>query len=102
MLTRARHLQGAPRPGCPLPVLSPSLSSGPRELSRSFRPLAVCDQGDYILIVKKNQPSLYTQVKNLPWRHIPAGDRHHTRGHGRDEFRTIRTAAVVAGLTFPQ
>ena len=27
----------------------------------------------YILVVKKNQPSLYAQVKNLPWRHIPAG-----------------------------
>jgi hypothetical protein len=52
-------------------------------------------------LVKKNQPSLYAQVKNLPWRHIPAGDRHHTRGHGRDEFRTIKTAAVAAGLAFP-
>jgi hypothetical protein len=58
-------------------------------------------KADYILIVKKNQPSLYAQVKNLPWRHIPAGDRHHTRGHGRDEFRTIKTAAVAAGLAFP-
>ena len=47
------------------------------------------------------QPSLYAQVKNLPWRQIPAGDRHHTRGHGRDEFRTIKTAAVAAGLAFP-
>ena len=56
---------------------------------------------DYILIVKKNQPNPYAQVKNLPWRRIPAGDRHHTRGHGRDEFRTIRTAAVAAGLAFP-
>ena len=27
----------------------------------------------YILVVKKNQPTLYAQVKNLPWRHIPAG-----------------------------
>ena len=25
----------------------------------------------YILIVKKNQPSLYAQLKNLPWRTIP-------------------------------
>jgi predicted transposase YbfD/YdcC len=58
-------------------------------------------KADYILIVKKNQPSLYAQVKNLPWRQIPAGDRHHTRGHGRDEFRTIKTAAVAAGLAFP-
>ncbi len=53
-------------------------------------------EAHYILVVKKNQPSLYAQVKNLPWRQIPAGDRHHTRGHGRDEFRTIKTAAVAA------
>ena len=26
----------------------------------------------YIFIVKKNQPGLYAQVKNLPWRQIPA------------------------------
>jgi hypothetical protein len=56
---------------------------------------------DYVLIVKKNQPNPCAQVKNLPWRGIPAGDRHHIRGHGRDEFRTITTAAVAAGLAFP-
>ena len=55
----------------------------------------------YILIVKENQPSLYAQVKNLPWRTIPAGDRQHHRGHGRDEFRTIKTVTVAAGLAFP-
>ena len=27
----------------------------------------------YILVVKKNQPGLYAQLKNLPWRNIPAG-----------------------------
>ncbi len=56
---------------------------------------------DYIMIVKKNQPSLYAQVKKLPWRHIGAGDRQHDRGHGRDEYRTIKTATVAAGLAFP-
>jgi hypothetical protein len=50
---------------------------------------------------EKNQPSLYAQVKNLPWRHIGAGDRQHHRGHGRDEYRTIKTATVAAGLAFP-
>jgi len=30
---------------------------------------------DYIMIVKKNQPSLHAQLKNLPWRTIPAADR---------------------------
>jgi predicted transposase YbfD/YdcC len=55
----------------------------------------------YILVVKKNQPSLYAQVKNLPWRNIPAGDRQHDRGHGRDEHRTLQAATVAAGICFP-
>jgi predicted transposase YbfD/YdcC len=56
---------------------------------------------DYILIVKKNQPSLYAQLKKLPWRSIGAGGRQHDRGHGREEFRTIKTATAAAGLAFP-
>jgi hypothetical protein len=32
----------------------------------------------YILVAKKNQPNLDTQVKNLLWRLIPAGDRNAT------------------------
>jgi hypothetical protein len=57
----------------------------------------------YILVVKKNQPSLYAQVKNLLWRHIhiPAGDRQRSRGHGREEHRTLQAATVTAGLVFP-
>ena len=55
----------------------------------------------YILVVKKNQPSLYAQVKNLPWRHIPAGHRQRGRGHGREEQRTLQAATVAAGLAFP-
>jgi predicted transposase YbfD/YdcC len=55
----------------------------------------------YILVVKKNQPSLYAQVKNLPWRAIPAGDRQRSRGHGREEHRTLQAASLAAGLAFP-
>jgi len=58
-------------------------------------------QAHYILAVKRNQPSLSAQVKNLPWRNIPAGDRQHNRGHGREERRTLQAAAVAAGLGFP-
>jgi predicted transposase YbfD/YdcC len=63
--------------------------------------LVVKKNADYIMIVKKNQPSLYAQLKKLPWRAISAGDRQHTRGHGREEYRTIKTATVAAGLAFP-
>jgi predicted transposase YbfD/YdcC len=55
----------------------------------------------YILIVKNNQPSLYAQLKNLPWRDIPAGHRQRDRGHGRAEHRTLQAATVTAGLSFP-
>jgi hypothetical protein len=55
----------------------------------------------YILVVKKNQPSLYAQVKNLPWRTIPVGHRQRGRGHGRQEHRTLQAATVTGGLCFP-
>jgi predicted transposase YbfD/YdcC len=55
----------------------------------------------YILVVKKNQPGLYAQVKNLPWRRIPVASRQHDRGHGRQEHRTLKAAAVAAGPGFP-
>jgi predicted transposase YbfD/YdcC len=55
----------------------------------------------YILVVKRNQPGLYAQVKNLPWRHIPPAARQHGRGHGREEHRTLKATAVAAGLGFP-
>jgi predicted transposase YbfD/YdcC len=55
----------------------------------------------YILVVKKNQPGLYAQVKNLPWRNIPAGHTQRDRGHGRDEHRTLQVTAVATGIAFP-
>ena len=58
-------------------------------------------KADYILIVKKNQPILYAQVKSLPWRHVLASDRQHGRGHGREEYRTLKAVTVAAGLLFP-
>ena len=51
--------------------------------------------------MKKNQPGLCAQLKNLPWRNIPAGHKERGRGHGRQEHRTIKTATVAAGLAFP-
>ena len=45
----------------------------------------------YILVVKKNQPGLYAQVKNLPWRNIPPVAPQRDRGHGREEHRTCRS-----------
>ncbi len=55
----------------------------------------------YVLAVKKNQPGLYAQVKNLPWRQVPAGHIQRNRGHGRQERRTLHVTAVAAGIAFP-
>jgi predicted transposase YbfD/YdcC len=55
----------------------------------------------YVLIVKKNQPSLYAQVKRLPWKQIPVQHRERDRGHGREERRTLKVVTVTTGLLFP-
>ena len=63
--------------------------------------LVTQNSAHYIFLVKKNQPGLYAQLKRLPWRQVPAGDRQHDRGHGRDEHRTLKAVTVAAGLAFP-
>ena len=55
----------------------------------------------YILVMKNNQPSLYTQIKNLPWHQVPVAYDAREHGHGRAEWRTLKTTAVAAGLPFP-
>ncbi|MCW2946181.1 MAG: transposase, family [Actinoallomurus sp.] len=55
----------------------------------------------YILVVKKNQPSLYFQLKDLPWRKIPIMHAENDHGHGRDERRTIKIITLAEGLLFP-
>jgi predicted transposase YbfD/YdcC len=54
----------------------------------------------YIVIVKRNQKSLFTQLKALPWRDVPPGARARERGHGRREIRRIK-ACTVPDLLFP-
>jgi predicted transposase YbfD/YdcC len=57
-------------------------------------------QGQYIAVVKANQPLLYARVKALPWRQVPAGSFTRDTGHGRLETRALKTAHVK-GLDFP-
>jgi predicted transposase YbfD/YdcC len=63
--------------------------------------LVASKHAHYILTVKNNQPSLHAQLKNLPWRQVPAGFDARERGHGRAEWRTLKTTAVAAGIAFP-
>jgi predicted transposase YbfD/YdcC len=53
--------------------------------------------------VKGNQPTLFAQLKALPWPKIPVGDRTRDRGHGRRETRTVKavTLHTPGGIAFP-
>lgn len=55
----------------------------------------------FILVVKKNQRSLYHQLKALPWRKIPVGHTEDHHGHGRTERRGIKICSLAEGLLFP-
>jgi predicted transposase YbfD/YdcC len=64
----------------------------------------IAARGAHLLIpVKGNQPTLFAQLKALPWAEIPAGHRSHDTGHGRRETRTVKavTVATPGGIAFP-
>lgn len=46
----------------------------------------------YLAIVKKNHPSLYNQVRKLPWADIPVDHSTRDRAHRRDEIRRLKVA----------
>ena len=50
--------------------------------------------------VKRNQPSLYRQLKALPWNQVPVQDETHNRGHGRYEIRRLQVLSSDR-LDFP-
>jgi predicted transposase YbfD/YdcC len=60
-------------------------------------------QAHLMVQVKGNQPTLFKQLKRLPWAQIPAGDRTRDRGHGRRETRTVKAVTVrtPGGIGFP-
>ncbi|MGW4898480.1 ISAs1 family transposase, partial [Kitasatospora sp. NPDC004240] len=55
----------------------------------------------YIAVIKGNQPLLYQQLKQLPWREVPLLDKTRATKHGRDEIRRVKTCSVARGLGFP-
>jgi hypothetical protein len=64
----------------------------------------IARRGAHLLVqVKANQPTLFKQLKRLPWGQIPAGNRTRDRGHGRRETRTVKavTLATPGGIGFP-
>jgi predicted transposase YbfD/YdcC len=53
--------------------------------------------------VKANQPTLHHQMRTLPWKDIPVGNRTRDHAHGRRETRTLKavTLTIGDGLLFP-
>ncbi len=56
-------------------------------------------QADYVMTVKASMPTLYQQLKKLPWTAIPAVSSVST-GHGRRARRTIKAALAPAWTGF--
>jgi hypothetical protein len=52
---------------------------------------------DYVMTVKGNMPTLYRQLKKLPWARIPAVSSVST-GHGRRARRTIKAVLAPAWI----
>ena len=64
----------------------------------------IAARGAHLIIqVKANQPTLFAQLKALPWAQVPVGDRTRDRGHGRRETRTVKavTLHTPGGIGFP-
>jgi len=59
--------------------------------------------GQLMVAVKANQPTLFTQLKTLPWGQVPVGAQTRETGHGRKETRTVKalTVKTPGGLGFP-
>lgn len=59
--------------------------------------------GQLMATVKANQPTLYALLTQLPWAQVPIGHQTRSRGHGRQETRTVKalTVATPGGLGFP-
>ena len=71
--------------------------SSPTRCIRSGRPRPGGRQllgGHLYVPVKANQPTLFAQLKHLPWAEVPVGDRTPRPGHGRRETRTVKALTV--------
>jgi predicted transposase YbfD/YdcC len=56
---------------------------------------------DYLLVVKDNQPGLFSQLNALPWSEVPIAHAECDRGHGRNERRTIQVLPAPDTIDFP-
>lgn len=56
--------------------------------------------GDFLLTVKKNQPTLYKELTGLPWQQVPACTTSE-KGHGRKATRTLKALECPGWIRFP-
>ena len=56
-------------------------------------------QADYVMTAKANTPTLYRQLKKLPWAAVPSVSAA-TTGHGRRARRTIKAALAPVWIEF--
>lgn len=64
----------------------------------------LAEHGAHLMVTAKaNQPTLFAQLKTLPWAQVPVGAQTRETGHGRKETRTVKalTVATPGGLGFP-
>jgi predicted transposase YbfD/YdcC len=61
--------------------------------------LILTRHADYVMTVKANMPTLYRQLKKLPWKAVPAVSSV-TKDHGRRARRTIKVALAPAWIGF--
>ena len=61
--------------------------------------LILARQADYVMTVKGNMPTLYQQLKKLPWSRISSVSSV-TKDHGRRARRTIKVALAPAWIGF--
>jgi hypothetical protein len=56
-----------------------------------------------MVAVKGNQPTVFAQLKALPWAQVPVGKQTRETGHGRKETRTVKAVTVntPGGIGFP-
>ena len=61
---------------------------------------AVLDRrADYVMTVKANMPTLYAQLKKLPWKNV-RGFSHVAKDHGRRTRRTVEAVLAPARVEF--
>ncbi|MFG2943549.1 ISAs1 family transposase [Streptomyces sp. NPDC048282] len=64
--------------------------------------LVEAKKAHYLVVVKRNQPTLHDALRSLPWNEVTARRYDREAGHGRRETRSVRTLTVTGlGLDFP-